>query len=241
MRTYLLLGIGLALASCAAQKALPQYTEAEQTAQRGGISYWQPDPTPADSTPLLHRPPVWSPKDSLRWALHKQAHQVDSIVVERTPTFLDKVLHRTPKPYTVAVTPARIGKKSTVNVYLGPATVTTAGKKAQVAAGAGATASVIGKKAGPAQVASDSSTQNALLGGGNLAAVQGDGNRLEQKDEKPPEKSLLQSIWDDFKPALLIVAGVLGLGAIAFTFINTPAGPWLVALFKPRNPSDNNA
>lgn len=174
MRTYLLLGIGLALASCAAQKALPQYTEAEQAAQRGGISYWQPDPTPDDSTPLLHRPPVWGPKDSLLWVKHKQAHQVDSIVVERTPTFLDKVLHRTPKPYTVAVAPARIGKKSTVNVYLGQTTVTTAGKKAQVAAGAGAAVVVADKKAGPVVLAdSGAKVQVATAKKGQAAAGEG--------------------------------------------------------------------
>jgi hypothetical protein len=102
-------------------------------------------------------------------------------------------------------------------------------------------ATVIEKKAGPAIVASDSSTSNYVAGGGNLAAVNGDGNQLGQKAEVVPEKSLLQTIWDEFKPALLIVAGVLGLGAISLALINTPVGPWLVAQLKRRKSSNDNA
>jgi hypothetical protein len=63
--------------------------------------------------------------------------RLDSVRV-RTPR---SWLHRAVSTVTqVAAAPARIGKKSTVNYYYAPATVITAGKKATVAAGAGATA-----------------------------------------------------------------------------------------------------
>jgi hypothetical protein len=79
-------------------------------------------------------------------------------------------------------------KGCTFNLVTGNQTNSTAGKKATLAAGDGATASVVGKKAGPAIVASDSSTLNAIEGGGNLAAVHGDGNQLTQTkaDIEPP-------------------------------------------------------
>jgi hypothetical protein len=72
----------------------------------------------------------------------------------------------------------KAGKKSTVNIFHGPATVTTTtvGKKATVATAEGAVATVIEKKASPAIVASDSSTQNVILGGGNIQATNGNNN-----------------------------------------------------------------
>jgi hypothetical protein len=76
------------------------------------------------------------------------------------------------------------GKKSTITInhVAGNQSnaATTVGKKATAATGEGAVASVTGKKSGPAVIASDSSTLNAIEGGGNLAAVNGDGNALEQ-------------------------------------------------------------
>jgi hypothetical protein len=76
--------------------------------------------------------------------------------------------------------PSKKCKGCTFNLVAGDQTNSVVGKKATGAVGTGAVASVIEKKAGPAQVASDSSTQNALLGAGNLAAVRGDGNTLPQ-------------------------------------------------------------
>jgi hypothetical protein len=48
MIKYLLLATSLALASCATQKALPHYTEAEKQAQRESISWWKSAPLPAN-------------------------------------------------------------------------------------------------------------------------------------------------------------------------------------------------
>lgn len=232
MRSYLLAAACLALASCSATKSLPQYTEAEKAAQRGGVGYWQPAPEPADTTPRQHRPPVWSPADSVLWAHHRQAHQVDSVVVARPPSLLDKLLRRTPAPYHVAVTPARIGKKSTVSIYYGAATITntTAGKKATVAAGTGAVASVVEKKAGPAIVASDSSTLNALTGGGNLAAVHGDGNTLPQTATTQQAADWRATLA---KPAGAVLAGVL-------TVVLVGGSIFLIAAYRRRKNLANN-
>jgi len=220
MRHYLLLGIGLALASCAAQKALPQYTEAERAAQRGGISYWKPDSTSqADTVP--HTP---------RWAVKVPASAVDSIVVERAPSFIDKLLGRTPKPYHVAVTPARIGKKSTVNIYNAPATVTTIGKNATGAVGAGAVASVIEKKAGPAIVASDSSTSNAILGGGNIQATTGNNNA--------PQLTAPVQQAADWRATLAKPTGYV-LAALG-TVVIVGGCIYLIAAYKRRNLLNNN-
>jgi len=226
---YLLLGLGLALASCAAQKALPQYTEAEKAAQRGGISYWQPDSSSRADT-LPHTP---------RWAVAVPPAKVDSIVVEPHRTLLDKLLGRTPQSSSIKsdelykVAPSiRTGKKANITIYQGPATVTTTtlGKKSTGAVGAGAVASVIEKKAGPAQVASDSSTQNALLGGGNLAAVHGDGNTLPQTATTQEAADWRATLA---KPVGYVLAG---LG----TVLIVGGAIYLIAAYKRRNLLGNN-
>jgi hypothetical protein len=154
---YLLLGLGLVLASCASQRP-PTSARPSAEATSGGH-----DEGPAYTPDML-------------------TQRVDSIVIEPERTLLDKLLGRTPTTSSIKsdelpkLAPSiQAGKKSTVSVYYG-STVTNAGKKAQVAAGAGAVASVIEKKAGPAVVASDSSTQNAVLGGGNIQATNGNNN-----------------------------------------------------------------
>jgi hypothetical protein len=195
---YLLLLACLALASCAAQKALPHYSAAEQAAQRADIGYWQPD--------SLKAIPKLSPVAQAKLAARRRRgaapappltdgglRSLDSVVAVppagpqpgRGVAFWQKLnpFRSKPaaKPVMLSAVEASLPRKCkgcTFNVVAGNQTV--AGKKAQAAAGDGATASVVGKKAGPAQVASDSSTQNALLGGGNLANVHGDGNTLPQ-------------------------------------------------------------
>jgi len=198
MRKYLLAAACLALASCSATKPLPQYSEAEKEAQRQAIGYWQPDT--AATTPKLS--PVAQAKLD---AKHRRGQMPAPLAGDGGPRPLDEALAMPPaqpqpgrsvafwqklnpfrskptaKPVMLSTVEASLPRKCkgcTFNVVAGNQTV--AGKKAQVAAGDGATASVIEKKAGPAQVASDSSTLNALTGGGNLAAVQGDGNTLPQ-------------------------------------------------------------
>ncbi len=95
---------------------------------------------------------------------------------------------------------------------------TNAGKKAQVAAGAGAVASVTGKKSGPAVIASDSSTLNAVAGGGNLAAVQGDGNTttLTKQDTTKEAPGLLATIANNATAWLPWVLGGLAVAGIGY-------------------------
>jgi hypothetical protein len=219
---YLLLAASLALASCAAQKTLPQYTEAEKAAQRGGISYWQPDSTSRADT-LPHQP---------RWAVAVPPVKVDSIIVEPHRTLLDKLLGRKPAPYTVKSAPLTVGKKSTVNNYYGPATVTTTtvGKKATAATAEGAVATVIKKKAGPAIVASDSSTQNAILGGGNIQATNGNNNT--------PQLTVPVQQAADWRATLAKPTGYVlaGLG----TVLLVGGCIYLIAVYKRRNLLHNN-
>lgn len=164
--------------------------------------------------------------------------KLDSVVVARPASFLDKVLGRNPKPWHVqpitAHQPINIGRKSSVAMYYGTANVTNAGKKAQVAAGKGATLSNIGKKAGPSVVASDSVQLNAIAGGGNLAAVNGNGNDLEQIHTPPPKSGFPNTLDKIFGGA---VAALLVGGAIWFGF--PILWPWFVGLFKRRKTEDS--
>jgi hypothetical protein len=109
----------VACTSCAAQKAVPhaqkavpQYIEAEKAAQRDGVSYWQP--APADSSAhtkpphAVQLPPIAAP-DSLPF-----------IAVSRKPTFLDKLFGHTPKTTIYpGLLPVKAGNKSTVNIFPG--------------------------------------------------------------------------------------------------------------------------
>jgi hypothetical protein len=226
---YLLAAACLALASCAAQKALPQLSEEQKRANERGIAYWQPDSTSqADTAP--HTP---------RWAVAVPPVKVDSLsgklvnadkLVEK-PAGQRRIFGLLP-PKKVASDKLSDGKlprkcKGCTIVY-GDAIV--AEKKAQVAAGDGATASVIEKKAGPAQVASDSSTQNALLGGGNLANVHGDGNMLPQTATTQEAADWRATLA---KPAGYVLAGlgtVLIVGGVIF----------LIVAYKRRNLLGNN-
>jgi hypothetical protein len=106
----------------------------------------------------------------------------DSVTVSRPPTFLDKVLHRTPKPWKVAPVvahqPINIGKRSNVSVYYGTANVNnnTVGKKGTGAAGEGAVATVVEKPKAPTNTgAGGTVTDNAKQGqrGGAAASAPG--------------------------------------------------------------------
>jgi hypothetical protein len=150
---YLLLAASLALASCATQRTLmPARSPADATS--GGRDEG-PAYTPAT---LTQRP--------------------DSVIVQHSPSFIDKVLGRTPEPFKVAVTPARIGKKSTVNIYYGPATVITTrvGKKATAATAEGVKATTVGKVKAPTAIGdSATATDNTKAGqrGGAAATAPG--------------------------------------------------------------------
>jgi hypothetical protein len=150
---YFLLAASLALASCATQRTLtPARPPADATS--GGR-----DEGPAYTPAMLTQRP-------------------DSVIVQRALSFIDKVLGRTPEPFKGAVTPARIGKKSTVSIYYGPATVTTTtvGKKATAATAEGAVATTVGKVKAPTAIGdSATATDNTKAGqrGGAAATAPG--------------------------------------------------------------------
>ncbi|MFD1874279.1 LPXTG cell wall anchor domain-containing protein [Hymenobacter bucti] len=233
MRHYLLLGIGLVLASCAAQKALPQYSPQQQAAQRESISYWQPDS--AKAIPKLS-PAAQRKLDARRRRGQAPAplladggqRALDSVVAVpptgaqpgRSTAFWHKLnpfrsKQPAAQPLTQQAAAPNIPRKCkgcTFNVVAGNQTNQQTGKKSTAALGGGATATVIEKKAGPTIVASDSSTQNALLRGGNLAAVRGNGNTL-------PQTATTQhaSDWkaELAKPAGQVAATAVGLALLA--------------------------
>lgn len=150
--------------------------------------------------------------------ISEAAGKVDSVVVTPHRSLVDKLTGRTPKPYTVKSTDLKVGKKSTVNVYYDPATVTTTtvGKKATAATAEGATATVIGKKAGPSVVASDSSTLNAIEGGGNLAAVNGDDNEVGQKKADTAAPGVAATIADNLTSPLGYVLAIVAVCAVGY-------------------------
>lgn len=80
-------------------------------------------------------------------------------------------------------------KGCTFNLVTGNQTNSTVGKKATAATAEGAVASVVGKKAGPAIVASDSVQQNAVGGPGNILATNGNNNTptLSAPVQQPPD------------------------------------------------------
>jgi len=244
MPKYLIIIAGLALASCAAQKALPQLSEEQKRANERGIAYWQPEPTPADSTPLVHRPPVWTPDDSLRWALHKQAHQVDSSTAS-----LSSLTSPVTKPRRrllgllpakkVASSPQKVasdkladGKlprkcKGCTIVYGDNNTV--ADKKGQ-ALGAGASNTQTGKKSGDIIKADSGAMVNKVAGPGNAQGTRGNNNTpmLTAPVQQPPDWRATLA-----KPAGYVVAAVgtvLIVGGCIF----------LIAAYKRRNLLNNN-
>jgi len=101
--------------------------------------------------------------------------RLDSMVVTPHRSLVDKVLGRQPKSEILS-TPARIGKKSTVAIYYGPATVTTTtvGKKATAATGAGATATTIEKAKAPVTTGTGDATDQR--GTGAASTIKGNNN-----------------------------------------------------------------
>jgi hypothetical protein len=220
MRTYLLAAACLALASCAAQKALPHYTEAEKQAQRESISYWKPTPVPADTAHherprLLVRVPVAAP-DSLPY-----------IEVSRKPTFIDKLFRHTPKTsiYPGAL-PVKAGKKSVINIYKGPANITTTntGKKGRSIVGEGASNTEAGKKSGPIIKADSGAHVNTLTGPGNIQATNGNNNA--------PQLSAPVQQAADWRAVLAKPAGAVGAGVLSLVLVGGCI--YLIAAYKRR-------
>jgi hypothetical protein len=227
MRHYVLLAAAsLALASCATQKALPQYTEAEKAAQRGDISYWQPTPAPADTAghtkpPLnLLLPPVAAP-DSLRF-----------IEVSRKPNFLDKLFKHTPKTTIyVGSGPIKTGKKSSVIInnvgHSQSNTSSTTGKKGTSATGEGATATAIDKVKAPTAVGdSASAADNTKAGQRGGAAATGKNAKAEATTVKPKF------------PWAAVIGGVVGFGFLIWMFfIGGHGGMFLAPLVRKKDNS----
>lgn len=98
---------------------------------------------------------------------------------------------------------------------------TLAGKKAQVAAGDHATASVVEKKAGPAQVASDSAALNSLAGAGNLATTKGNNNAPTQtkQDTTKQAAGVGATIAQAFAGPLGWVVAAAAVGGLGYLFL----------------------
>jgi hypothetical protein len=188
MRTYLLLAVGLALASCTTTKP-----KSPPPAEPIGLDT-------APLTDLGTTPP--------------------QMVVARPASMFDKLLGRTPKPWVVQPITAHrspdIGngpvprkcKGCVFNQVAG--NQTNADKKAQVL-GEGASVKGDTKAKGNAAISQDSSTQNALTGGGNIAATKGNNNATTQtkQDTTKEAPGVLATIAEKLTgPLGYVVAGV---------------------------------
>jgi len=199
---HLLVGwtIAAALASCRPSRPAP-----ERNVSR------------AEGTPFTPHPAAEAVRGSL-----------DSATVTPHRSLLDKVLRREPKPYTVKSTDLKVGKKSTVNIYHGPATVTTTtvAKKATAATGEGAVAVAAEKKAGPVVVADSGADVRLAVAKEQAAAGEG----IDQRHEETKQSWLA---------ALLPWVGGLGGAAVLYWLLFGGGGALLLALFR-RNKSTNN-
>jgi hypothetical protein len=169
MRLLLLAAAGVLLSSCAAQHQL--------TPQRPPKSDVVGLLSPANATASTLAPPLGF---DVQGKTKAQSERKAARILRHWHRQFQRAAGRT---QTVPAAVPRKCKGCTI-VY-GDATV--AGKKATVAAGEGAVASHIEKKAGPAVVGSDSVSQNTL-GTGNQAVTNGDGNTTSQTkaDVEPP-------------------------------------------------------
>jgi hypothetical protein len=209
MRTYLLAAACLALASCAAQKALPQYTEAEKEAQRHSISYWQPDTAKPVTPP--HAEPRMKPNFLQRLFPSKQQVAGNQVAVMGQPV-----------PYHAQPVPKKC-KGCVFNTVAG--NQTNAAKKAQVL-GDGASVKGDTKAKGNAAVSQDSSTQNALTGAGNQSATKGNNTATTQTKQDTTKEA---SDWkaELAKPSGKVIAGVL-------TLVLVGGCVYLIAAYKRR-------
>jgi hypothetical protein len=187
MTKYLLLGMSLALASCASTKPLPHYSEAEQAAQRQAIGYWQPTPAKSDSISGPRVEPG-SQADLLRsiFGGHPQVVQQD---IEATPDSLKFVKVAKAPRRLFGLLPAKSDSKPaavrtaselprkckgcTFNVVAGNQTNQHVAKNGQLL-GDGASNTQTGKKSGAVIKADSGATvYNAETKKGQAAAGQG--------------------------------------------------------------------
>jgi hypothetical protein len=162
MKAYLLLAASLALASCATHKHLTQPLAPASLPTSGG---------------------------------RDEAARPNGVIVAREPSALDKLLGRTPKPWVVqpivASRPIDIGngpaprkcKGCTFNLVNGNQTV--AGKKANLAAGANAVATTVGKVKAPTAIGdSAAAVDNTKAGQRGGAAAMAPGATATATTEK---------------------------------------------------------
>jgi hypothetical protein len=216
MRHLLSLCLLASLASCATTKPLPQHAQA----QPDSITAWQPAPAPAkylipatdtthagpqtfeampDSLPFVKVPqPPHKPTENYEIEGSKRGFLARFFLRSKLETpVLGGVANATQVP--------RKCKNCTFNVVGG--NQTNAAKKSQVL-GDGARNTEVGKNKAPAIISSDSSTQNALLGGGNIQATTGDNNTpqlVAPVQQAADWRAMLA------KPAGIVGAGIVGL------------------------------
>lgn len=231
MKHLYALALLLVLASCAATKKLPQYTEAEKQAQRESISWWKPAPPPA-----TYMVPA---KDSADAAQYEAAP--DSLPFVKVPQkpvppyeiegdkrgFLARIfLPKKATPPTGATSPPvpRKCKGCIFNIAGGNQsnTTSTTGKKATAATGAGAVATVIEKAKAPVGTGTGDVTDQA--GASAASTIKGDNNApvlTNTQQEAADWKAQLASGFATpvGKVAAVAVAGLLGYGLYYVWFL----------------------
>jgi hypothetical protein len=155
------------------------------------------------------------------------SRRLDSVVVAPHRSVLDKLLGRTPASKAASSLPVKVGKKSTVSIYYGPATVstTTVGKKATAATAEGAVAIATEKKAGPVVLADSGATvQVAASQKGPAAAA---GRDATATTIKPPTPWLKYGLW------------LVGIGT-GYWLLFGGGGAVLLALWRRNKPNTDN-
>lgn len=189
----------------------------------------QSEPIGLDTPPPAPRDKEFVRVNSDNPAENGPSRRLDSIVVAPHRSLLDKVFGRKPKPYVADNHVGNIGKKSTVSIYYGPATVstTTVGKKATAATAEGATATAIGKAKGPTAIGDSATAQDfTKQGQRGGAAASGAGATATATTIKPPTPWLKYGLW--------------ALGAVGgYWLLFGGGGAVLLALWR-RNKSTSN-
>jgi hypothetical protein len=213
MRTYLLAAACLALASCAAQKALPQYTEAQKQAQRENISYWQPDTahpaTPPHAEPRM-KPSFSSILPSINERKIKEPeNKTAPVALKGLFSFLKG---RKATKETVQNSPYPAPKKCKGCVFNTVAgDQSNAGKKATVLA-EGATN--IGKAKAP--VATGEARATDQSGTGAASTIEGNGNAPVLTNTAPPKRSWQEALADNLTGPLGWVVGLVALAGVGY-------------------------
>jgi hypothetical protein len=237
MRHLLSLCLLASLTSCVTSKQLPQHAEA----QHDTLSAWQPAPPPANylipATDTTHagQPTFEALPDSLPFVKvprnpHKPTENYEIEGAKRG--FLARLFLRN-KPETPvsggvanATEVPRKCKNCTFNVVGG--NQTNADKKSRVL-GDGARNTEVGKNKAPAILSSDSSTQHALLGAGNIQATTGNNNTPQLV--APVQQAA------DWRAVLAKPAGIVGAGIVSLIVVGGLC--YWVVLWRKKKAAEN--